>query len=597
MRISCWTRKQGPITTSSVGHSSLKRLLLQQFRPHWRWFAAGTVCAILTALAGVSYGGLIKIFGDHLQALNVADAGINGRIWLVPGLVVLAACVRAVSNYAMTLLNNTGIQRALVDISKVQYAALIDGDYARLSGSASGGFVSRFINDLNAIRDFGLRLANSATKSIVTVVGALCAMLWMDWQLALVLLLAYPLAFGPVIALGNRVRKRAKTSQEQLGEVTSLLSEGFQSARAVAAYGLEDYQKERAGAGFLVRAKLYLKVLTDKAAVDPILEIAGGVAIAGVLGFSVWRISQGAATIGDFLGFITLIGVAAPEIRALGNLNASAQEAKAACERFYDLLDAPRTILDGAGRLGPEGVTGEISFQNVSFGYGVDQAVLDGLSFTVKPGETVALVGPSGAGKSTVFNLLLRLFDPKQGAICLDGKDLKTLILSDVRAAMALVEQEPALFDDTVAANIAIGNLGADEIALTDATKAAYADEFINNLPDGYQTLLGERGNKLSGGQRQRIALARAVLRDAPILLLDEATSALDASSERKVQTALEAFGKDRTVIVIAHRLTTVKHADRILVLDAGRLVETGTHDDLLNSGGLYARLAKEQLL
>lgn len=571
--------------------------MAQQFRPQWRWFAAGTVCAIITALAGVSYGGLIKVFGDSLAALSGAEAGLSRvQAWAAPGLIVLASLVRGVSLYAMTLLNNVGVQRALVDVSRVQFAGLTDGDHARLAGSASGGFVSRFVNDLNTLRDFGLRLANSAAKSVVTVIGALAAMFWMDWQLTLILLVAYPLAFGPVIALGNRVRKRAKRSQEQMGEVTALLSEGFQSARAVTAYGLETYQKARADAGFVKRAELYLKVLSSKAAVDPILEVAGGVAIAGVLGFSVWRMAQGAATIGDFLGFITLIAVAAPEIRSLGSLNASAQEARAATERFHELADALPQVADRADAKALVNARGAIAFQDVHFAYSAGEAVLNGVSFEVKPGETVALVGASGAGKSTVFNLLLRLYDVNAGAIALDGQDVRGLKMADVRAAMALVEQEPALFDDTVGANIALGKLGASQSQIEAAARKADADGFISALAGGYAAQVGERGNRLSGGQRQRVALARAILRDAPILLLDEATSALDATSQTAVQTALEAFGKDRTVIVIAHRLATVARVDRIIVMEAGRIVETGTHAELMAAGGAYAKFAAETL-
>lgn len=595
MRTNCWTLRPGRNITSRRVSGALSRLIGEQFWPHWHWFAAGSLCALITSLAAVSYGFLVKLLGDRLQ-LAVDGAGLGLWVWGLPGFIVLAASVRAVSLYLMTLANNTGVQRALVDLSNVQFAALTEGDHARLTGAASGSFVSRFINDVNTLRDMGLRLANNATKSVVTIVAAFGAMLWMDWQLTLILLVAYPIAFGPVIALGNRVRKRAKQAQEQAGDVTAFLSEGFQSARAVTAYGLEDYQKARAEVGFAERARLYLKILSNKAGVDPILEIAGGAAIASVLAFSAWRIGQGASTIGDFLGFVALIGVAAPEIRALGSLSALAQEGRAAADRYYEILDAPRRVTNAPDARPLQHVKGDIRFDQVHFSYDQGAEALSGLTLSIKAGETVAIVGASGAGKSTLFNLLLRLYDPDAGTVYLDGQDLRVLRTEDVRAAMALVEQEPALFDDTIKANIALGRPGAGEGDIRKAAEAASAGVFIDALPEGPDTCIGERGSQLSGGQRQRIALARAILRDAPILLLDEATSALDGETERAVTTALETFAQDRTVFVIAHRLSTVQWADRIIVMAAGRVVEEGTHDALLSKGGAYTRLVEAGL-
>ena len=555
---------------------------------------------MITALAAASYGLLIKNVGDNLQSTvqgGISDgAGVPAWVWYAVGGIVLAALIRSVSLYLMTILNNTGVQEALVDVQDAQFASLTEGDFARLSANTSGGFVSRFINDVNALRDAGLRLANNFTKGVVTVVAALCGLLYMDWQLTLVLLVAYPLAFGPVISLGNRVRKRAKRAQKQIGEVTSLLSEGFQSARIVKAYGLERYQKERASLGFVERSKLFLKVLKDKAAVDPILEIAGGVAIAGIMGFSAWRIATGASTFGDLLGFIALIGVASPELRALGTLNAVAQEGAAAADRVYDVLDEAPRIADVPGADTLEITDAEIIFDDVHFSYPDGSPALRGLSFAAAPGETVALVGPSGAGKSTVFNLLLRLYDARTGKVMINRTDVRDVTAASLRAQTALVAQDAALFDDTVGANIALGKIGASGEDIQAAAEAANAHAFIQDLPGAYAAPCGEMGGNLSGGQRQRVALARAILRGAPILLLDEATSALDAESEANVQASLDQFTDGRTTLVIAHRLSTVRAADKIVVIDDGRAVEEGTHDDLIAADGAYARLAKLQL-
>ena len=344
MRTNCSTQKRVTTITSKSADTpkksnSLFRLFEAYFRPHLSWFIGGTFFAVLTALFANSYAAILAFVGNGIQGAIESSDGDASWVWWAAGGIVVLATGRAVSLYLMTILNNTGVQRALVDVQQVQFDDLIDGDFARLSGDASGGFVSRFINDVNSVRDAGLRFANNFTKSVVTVLGAFGIMLYLDWQLTLILLVIYPIAFWPVIALGDRVRKRAKRAQRQVGDVTALLSEGFQSHRIIKAYGLETYQKDRAKLGFVERSRLFLKVLTDKAAVDPILEVTGGIALAGILGFSAWRIANGDSSLGALLGIIGAIGIAAPELRALGTLNAVAQEGGAAADRVFEVVD------------------------------------------------------------------------------------------------------------------------------------------------------------------------------------------------------------------------------------------------------------------
>ncbi len=566
-----------------------RRFAKDWLAPQWRWFLLGAVFSAVTAAAGYGYADTTRRAFDWLAAGDVRV------LTLVPAVIVVLVIVRAFAMYGQTQSNNEGVQRAVVAVQQALFGKLMRGDFARLQTAASGEHVSRFANDMVLVREASLRVATNLAKSTLTILAALIFMFVTDWALALLLLVAYPIAFWPVVRLGERIRKTSRRAQEQAGGLTAFLSEAFQGARTVKAFRLEEQQEERAGRGFRERARLYMKILRAKAVVDPFLEVVGGIALAGLFAFAGWRAMNGEATAGELVGFITIIAIASPEVRALGTLSASLNEGLAAADRIYRELDARDAIADRDGAHALDAVRGKVAFEDVAFGYGEGAGVLNGMSFTAAAGQTVALVGPSGGGKSTVFNLLLRFYDPTAGAVRIDGHDVRDVTLASLRSNIALVSQEAFLFDGPIRENILFGRPGASEADMQAAAKAAACD-FIAELSGGWGAQVGEGGRNLSGGQRQRVALARALLSEAPILLLDEATSALDADNEARVQQALAGLRGTKTVLVIAHRLATVRQADRILVVEGGRIVASGAHDELMRQGGLYAGFAASQL-
>ena len=561
--------------------------------PRWRQMLwALLLMACLAAVTG-GYPMIIKASFDTLMA----DDGAN--LLIVLGAIITITMLRSIFLYLQTVATQRIVTRMSTDIQKDAFTHLINADFARMTRETPGRLLSRLTNDINFLQQAVQASLNTAVRDTLMVIALVASMIYLDPLMSLFVLGVYPIAALPIAVISERLRKVAKRTQTELGDMTSLLAENLGASRLIKTYRLEDYASERVHGSFEQVFSLKMKAVRNRARLDPVLEALGGLAVAGVIAFAYWRIASGISTVGDFMGFVTALLMAAQPIRALGNLTGRIQEGLAAAERLYGLLDEKPSIVDAPDAKSLAITTGTISFEDVSFGYeqSSEQRAIEDFTLQVRGGTTVALVGRSGAGKSTVINLVPRLFDVTQGQISIDGQDIRSVTLQSLRSSIALVSQDITMFDDTIRANIALGRLDASEDEIIAAARDAAAHEFILAQPNGYDTMIGASGLRLSGGQRQRIALARAILKDAPILLLDEATSALDTQSEQLVQTALARFTENRTTLVIAHRLSTVQNADLICVMEDGRIIETGRHSDLISREGPYAQLAQAQLM
>ena len=573
---------------------------IQAFKRIWKNYGKGHLYPFIVAnvlmlfIAGST--ALYPIVIDY-AFISLEEADWR-KISFIPVFIIILTVIKGGALYKQTVVINTLVQSIIYKIQSNLFQSLLNLDLDVLNTERVGSLQSRVMNDVNLMKEAMIRSFNNLLRDLFTLIGLVISMFWLNWVLALAVIAVYPIAVYPIIKIGRKSRVLSNAMQEHIGKTSSFLNESFLGARLIKSYQLENIQNKKAISYFSDLKSIIIKVISTRAGLEPVMEIIGGIAISLVILLAGWQIVAGTSTVGEFSGFISALLIAVGPARAIGTLNSVIQEGTAAANRVFGGIDSKAKVYDDLNAESLKGIDGKIIFRNITYKY-LDKNILalNNINLEINPGESLAIVGPSGSGKSTLINLILRFFDPDEGEVLIGDQNIKKVKIVSLRESIAIVSQDTLLFHGTVCENITFGKQNATKQDIIKSAKEAGSHDFIQKLPNGYDTMIGESGANLSGGERQRIAIARAILRNPKILILDEPTSSLDSEAENKIKVTLSAISKNRTTITIAHRLSTVINADRIVVLDQGKIVSSGTHEELLETSVLYKKMALLQNL